>query len=212
MGQVLVGDRYKVTTFVRHPSGQNQCNRHYYHAVSSVGVDIQDYDALQGVADKLRDIYKLIIPQTSTFQGIKWVKETTPTPAENVSLVTLGGGTYVNDALPPQVCPLISWRSTGAPSGVRGRSFMPSPAEPENTADGSVAPAVITDLNTAALAMRYLQTIFAGAGKSLSWQKEIKQESNLPISYWVVNAHIVRTRFATQRRRSAINRSDTPLA
>jgi len=211
MANIVLNGKYRVTTFTRHVAGQNQLNSHVFEVVGLVGVNILEQDAFDGLAIKLRDAYKLIIPASSTFQGMKWAIEAIIPVAEGVSVVTGGAGVGVNDPLPPQTSPLVSWRSSGAPAGVRGRTYLPSTTEPDSSTQGELSAGLIASIDTWANTVKAFLAVPAGVGKTVDWTRRIRRNVAGTITYFPITTHITRSRFATQRRRSGINRADAPL-
>jgi hypothetical protein len=211
MAFVLVGDVYRITTYVRFDDRQNQLNVHYYKCTGSIGTGIVDQDAMNGVMGVLSGLYNPLIPTLSKFHGTKWAKDGAVLLAEGLSISTVSSGGRTGDSLPPQVCAVISQRASGAPIGKRGRYYMPSPTEGDSNAEAELTTDYRASLTNFAAAMLFLSTVVSGAGKSTSWQKQLRYKTLGAIAYQDVTLSIVRNNFGTQRRRSTINRADAPL-
>lgn len=150
-------------------------------------------------------LYKACMSSNATYNGVG-VKRIIANPTDPVFDSTGNGvGDSVADIIPNQVAGLISFRSGLAGRSNRGRKYVPFPSEEQNTSNGKPTNDYLTALE--ALADGYLATQgVTGGGTTITVDCEIysrKEGTLIPIT-----SYLLRPFWATQRRRSLINRGD----
>lgn len=150
-------------------------------------------------------VYKTLMHAQATYYGVRVQKiEPQPVLFPAVSANNSGIGTAGAAGLPSQNSGLVTFRTPYAGRSFRGRLYMPFPAEQDNVdATGRPTNGYITNLN--ALANFYRTPLVAQlAGNSVTLELGVRGRS-IP-SFIVVNAHVVRPFWATQRRRGDFGR------
>jgi len=205
-------DILEMVTFCRTAEGQNQQNRTFWACTAITGGGILLTEAAATFSQDWSDLFVPIIPTTHSYLGLK-LRRFHPTIHRTQfinSIVGQGAGDLTDHPLPSQVCGLISKRASSAPPRHRGRFYVPSTSEVFNDTTGDPTAAYATalvDLNA------YLRTPVTqtGAGGTATFEPRIVQlheETGDLVDSWLVDSCLTRSRWATQRRRSEINRPD----
>jgi len=150
--------------------------------------------------------FKALVDDAHQYRGTGVQLIFPPPPAvEGTATANAGAGHVVGgDALPKQVAGLISWRTAFAGRRYRGRSFIPFPGESDNSEQQVPTAGYVTRLATLAgkIAIPPLITSISGANANLElviWHRDSS-------TYTPVNNYIVRSFWATQRRRGDFGR------
>lgn len=201
-------DIFQCAWCVRNGTGQNQVNVQRFKVLVISGAAPDQAALADGISTKVAAILKPKVPSSSTYVGMKMTKVPTLGLSAFVTTNGAGAGTGVGDALAPQLCVLTSWRSAGAPARTRGRMYWPSTYESYEDVDGRLTSAALSDFLTQSTNLRALGGVACGSATTCTMSLVIHRiVTGFPVHYEVDNA-IIRPAFATQRRRSAINRSD----
>lgn len=144
--------------------------------------------------------------QSATFQGIGVQVIYPVRGAEFIDTSAVGNGTRTGDPLPPQVSMLTSLRTDLAGRHERGRSYLFFHSETDCGAGGKPSAALLSNSRTFYTQLLN-QTTFTNATDSMSIKWCLFQKNGTVTG--PLTSHVQRTAFATQRRRSFINRGDT---
>jgi hypothetical protein len=147
-----------------------------------------------------------LLSATSTLisSGRLTVRDILPgTGVEEELAYTAVAGTLASDMLPPQVAPLVSWRTSLAGRSFRGRTYMP-PATEDAQVNGFASAGLQSGY---ALLVTNMLAVFGPAGSNPDWQfVVISRRHNgaprVPPIGTPVTVGIVRPVLATQRRRN----------
>jgi len=205
-------DILEITTFVRTAEGQNQQNRTFWRCDIVSGGGITLTEAADKFGQDFSDLFVPIIPTTHQYMGCKlrrYIPLVDRTQLVN-SIVGAGAGDLTDNPLPSQVCGLVSRRASSAPPRHRGRFYVPSTSEVFNDTTGDPTSAYISALADLNL---YLRTSVnqVGAGGSCTFAPHIvhlNPDTGAFVASYPVDSCLTRSRWATQRRRSEINRPD----
>lgn len=131
---------------------------------------------------------------SNTYQVNQVQVRTLTDPPMGFDLDTVQAGTQAGDALPPQIAPIISWRTQFVGRSYRGRSYMPPCSETYNVG-GVVQTTMRTLLADYADAILSLTDLPGGNTYELGiWSPTLNQ-------FNAVTSYVVQPTFATQRRR-----------
>jgi hypothetical protein len=181
----------------------------HYEVIASIGEGTTSESTfVANLSTKLAVIYKAILPSTSRYEGIQVVREILPPPAATTSNAGASAGLLIGDALAPQLSPLASLRSAGAPSRTRGRIYFPSGGEVDEGADGRLTVTSINAYNNVVASLAQITSINSGGLTEATIALRIKKGQGALATYHAVTDWLIRSSFATQRRRSLINRGD----
>ena len=204
----LVGDVYQLAVYCRSQDQQNQVNVLHYRVKEITGTGADFQTMLDSASSDLATHYKANLPASARYNGVIARDLVPPLTSSFFSIAGAGVGTLIGDPLAPQLAPLISWRSAGAPAGTRGRSYMPSPDESYEHSNGRLTAGAITAYTSLATGIKELSTLASGPSTTSTLELVIRTGLTLPYSIHLVSSFLVRPAFATQRRRSLINRAD----
>jgi len=180
--------------------------RHYRVFSINAGVPT-DFDVAVRMDAIFAPVFKALQSQGSSYYGTSaQVIGPIKRPPESTTSST-GPGDEVSDPLPPQVCGLISLRTALAGPKNRGRLFIPFP--PETDSGTGARPDIDYLANANALLSELLLTqTLINSGRSVTitpvlYHRELGTTDPL-------TSGLVRNNWATQRRRSFVNRPDVP--
>jgi len=149
---------------------------------------------------------RTVFNSTITYKGMK-VRRVSPNPTGVIIDTTgTGVGALAGHALPGQLSAVISLRSSFAPPGVRGRSYVPSADEASNSATGSLEAAYTALVVTYAAFFTMTHTVTVGVNNLVLAPCIYRRTAG---TFYVIDQALVRPQWGTQRRRSRINRGDT---
>jgi len=206
MPLLAVGDKLEVVLVCRLGGQDGLIVRHYdVQAITGASLDISQVP--DTISTDLGGPLKACMSDQAEYRGVR-VRRLAP-GATDVFTSALGNGpgTSASDVLPTQASGLISLRTGFAGRSKRGRAYVPFPSEAFNDADGHPTAAYKGLLNTFGTALRTNILAVVGAD-GVELDPVIR--SKLLDSYFSITSHLVRAEFATQRRRSQINRGDLP--
>jgi len=121
-----------------------------------------------------------------------------------------GVGGVAGDCLPRQVAGIISWLTPFAGSHNRGRTYMPFPAETSNDVGGVPTAGYLTLLQAVATALATVLTAGAGGNTNIItpvlWRTVFNGSPSF--TFETIETPVVRSRWATQRRRGSYGQAN----
>lgn len=207
MANVTAGDAYQFTIVCRQ-AGQNGINVRYFLVDSTTGLVRPKQAWLDVVSGVMADKYKPLISSAAVYRGIAMRDVSIALPELLLSTAGSGAGTAIGDPLPSQSCGLITVRGPGAARHNHGRVYIPFPSEDDNAANGGVSVSYGTraDLLGTALTGTNIYNILIPAF-SVTGRWYIAPNRGTGIKTFL-ETFTTRGFWATQRRRSLLNRSD----
>lgn len=202
---VSLGNVLEVKAFLRQ-GAQTGINVSHWVMTGGAGASLYD-DVVAGFfSTQLAPLYKAYMSQNVSYEGVK-LQIIFPAPAKVavISVAGAGVGALLAECLPPQTALLFTKTTALAGRSNRGRMYLPF--WPETASDGIGVPTNAAQAQAAALATYYTQphTFTVGADSTtlapILWHKGTA-------NYSLVTQAIVRGAWATQRRRSLINKAD----
>jgi len=151
--------------------------------------------------------YTPVLVVLARFRGIG-VQKVAPAPPllEGTDILNDAPGTFPGEGLPKQVAGLITFRTPFAGRAFRGRLYAPFPSEDANTAVAVPSAPYLALLD--ALRLHYMASINAIAGGgNITMTPCIFHRSTA--TFTDINSSLIRTVWATQRRRSDFGRPNT---
>lgn len=124
---MAVGDIFKLAVVGRFGTGQQFVNTFHFRQILSGGTNPAQ-DLAQGFEQQAMAEYLDLISNAYVVDTIE-VRQKTGTPLFAYDEPSGASGVITGDPLPPQVSPLISWRTAEVGRRNRGRSYIPAPAE-----------------------------------------------------------------------------------
>lgn len=202
-----VGDLFEVITYAK----QNQqlaLNVSHWRITTVVATTAADNVIANALADQLLVNLKNMMATNAEAIGLT-VQYIAPGAlrdkvADNGD--SRGAGALEGDPLPLQTCGLITLRTGAAGRARRGRKYFPFPAEADSNAVARPSSGYITLLGIQAVT--WSSDVTAGTGSTTTVLHCQVYQKGPGIAYPVTDC-VIRTRWATQRRRSDINRADT---
>jgi len=209
MALVLLNDVLQVTFGCRFNDLQNGLNRIQYTVTATAGPAPTDQATANALSSTVAASYKNYLNSASTYNGLRMQIVGGSPPAPGVSAITgAGPGTAIGDPLPPQVAMLFTKKTAVAGKQGVGRLYLPFWGEGDNNADSKpTAAALALGQTLATLLLNPISVIFGGTNLILT-PCLTKKPGWL---YVPITGNIQRTNWATQRRRSLVNRSDAPF-
>jgi len=203
---MAVGDVFEFAS-VCYGHSQNQINVFHMRVKSLTGAQLP----FQTIADQISASWggalTAVISAGTSYKGLKFRQVSAPKTAVIVSLGGAAAGAVAGDRLPTQVCGLVSLRAASAPPRTRGRIYIPSPTEGQSDANGDPTAAYVTALAAIGSYLSNDHNIIVGGQTTVLTPCLFRDGT--PSFFWDITTALVRTQWATQRRRSGINRSDT---
>lgn len=186
---------------------QQGINVLHFNVASVAGGVVNDSALCSAMDAILAPLYKAYLPTVCSYRGMRLqIISAVPIPVAVKSQGNAGAGTVAQDPLPSQASGLVTKLSnTGGRTG-RGRLYLPFWPEGTNDASGypSAAAQVQMDAISAVIFVSWA-VVIGGVTVTLTpvlYNRTTKVTIN--ITSWTP-----RSRWATQRRRSEINRADT---
>lgn len=206
MSHTLANGEIIEVTAVVNLLGQYSMNVYNMQLSGSVGASVTDQEFLTDMDATLAPLYKLFLSTSSIYHGTKVqvVHDTRYDPI--TSIASQGPGSLAGDLLPTQTAGLVKWKTGLANRRKMGRTYFPATSEGENTASAKPGAGYLGGVNALALALQIGGTVAVG-GRSIDW-KLVVWSKNFDI-ITPVNSYVVRTDWATMRKRSHIGRPDT---
>lgn len=186
---------------------QSGINVRHYNVNSVAGGAMTDQQLCDAMSTTAAPLYKNYLTNGASYTGLRTqIISPLPVAAAVISTNGAGGGTIAGEDLPTAATLLLSLRTNLAGRANRGRVYLPFWSETHNSATGSPTAAAITlATNWANGLIATLNVVVGGVTVNISpvvWQRG-------PRTSTFVQSTVIRTEWATQRRRSLINRPDT---
>lgn len=206
MPLLAVSDLVEVVMVCRQGNQDGLIVRHYnVDSVAGASLDISQVG--DQISTALAGPLKQCMSSDASYRGVR-VRRLSPSKTDVfTSILGQGSGVSASEVLPTQVAGLITLRTGFAGRSKRGRAYIPFPSEAFNNPDGHPSAAYIGNLNTLAAQLKALITVTVGVdGVQL---RPVIYSRLLDLRYEITST-IQRNEWATQRRRSQVNRGDLP--
>jgi len=212
MATLNIGDRLKVTVVCSAGSQFSQNVLHYV-ILSSTGAGPRDDLIADPLSAAMADRYKPLLCAGARYEGLK-LQRVDPTPTQPfVTTFEAGVGTVLGDLLPPQTCGLIKKKSSVAGPTGRGRIYIPFPGEASCTSAGFVHADYTIELEAFGTDLLVNNIVLTYTGGTATISCHLAKPPYDSPSVKDITAYVASARWATQRRRSFVNRGDTnPLS
>jgi hypothetical protein len=201
-----IGDILEAKIFCS--NGQQQgINVLHYRVKSFTGAAYSDAAFADKMSQSAAPLYKVYLPTACRYEGVRaQVIFPLPVQAAQVSTNSAGFGTVIADPLPSQASFLVKKNTALAGRRFRGRMYLPfwgesmsdatgRPTGPANTAALDIATLLLTEQTWGVFPDQVVLT-------PVLWSREFSD-------YQAVTGVVLRAAWATQRRRSLINKGDT---
>lgn len=205
---MAINDVYRMRVITQQQE-QIGVNVLHYRVVSSAPPEPSQLEIATFMDAALAPVYKPLLTAASTYRGVG-VQRILPLPVQVESSTTanLGIGTVAGDELPKQITGLLSHRTSLAGAGFRGRTYVPFPGETDSAADGLPGGGYVLRMVDLRQVLIAAHLVIGAGGGSVTLQLVVFRRAT-GVSTIVV-ASIVRTFWATQRRRGDFGRPNIP--
>jgi len=185
---------------------QQSANVRHWRVVSVGATPRSEQYVCDSLSQTFAAYYKLCMPILATYRGstLQTVNPALTVPVS--SILGRGAGSVGGDTLPPQVAGLISFKTAFAGRAFRGRMYIPFPSETDNTVAGIPSAAYLINLQN--LGNAFASTLLVGPGGDQVTLEPVLYRA-APLQVTTITSAMARPAWATQRRRSFINRGDT---
>lgn len=182
-----------------------QLVRHWL--VTAVGAPAAtDDDFINSLDVTVANAMKNVLGSTARYEGAKvQIIRPIPFPAV-IYIVNAGAGAIVGDMMSPQTAGLVRLRSAFGGKANRGRFYTPFPSENSNGPGGGPTAAMVTSM--AALGNNFIAPFSVNVGGRTATLTPVIFHRVAGTTTPIIN-HQVQSVWATQRRRSFVNRADT---
>lgn len=203
MALIVTGNILECVFYCRY-SSQTSANVRHYACVSHTGIGLDQLSIMEVISGAIALRMRDCISQNAEYYGMK---ATIIAPAGPAPLVTNEGravGNISGDVLPPQTAGLLTLRTGQIGRSARGRMYLAFPAEPDNILGAVPSTAYVLAANLLAAQVLLARSIVAPNGGTIEpciWSRKT-------LTRQIVTTAFARDRWATQRRRSLINRGD----
>jgi hypothetical protein len=202
---LAVDDTLEAKFFCRQDT-QNGINVIHYRVTAVAGGSLTDTQVVALLSARVANLYRALMSASSSYEGVRLQRvRPLPQPVAVVSTVALGVGTAGGSNLPSQAAYLISKRSNLAGRANRGRTYLPFISDVFNAASGVPNAGGLAAANDWAVAMLQSFTLVVGAA-TVTLAPMIYNRGTGGSVFMV--GFTIRAKWATQRRRSEINRGD----
>jgi len=204
MADLVVGETYRVAFVCQNGPQYSQNVRNFRVSFIANG-PATELGLANAISAGIAGSYRDILATTCFYQGLKMQKVQPILGMPAISVVGAGGGTVLGDALPPQVAGLLRYTSNTPGRRGRGRVFLPFMGESFNGPSGLPTAPAITAMDALGEKMNGTETFVIGAST-------VDIEYGRPHSLsgvwipWLITEPA--PGWATQRRRSFLNRAD----
>lgn len=202
---MAVGDirRYSVVCTC---GNQKAVNIYHYITTAETTGGATDQELVDAFATGSAAALKAILNNTAKFEGVT-VTRIWPNPVgdRRQSQNGAGAGTVAGDPLPYQVCGSVTWQTGFGGRKNRGRSYYPFPSESQSGNTGQPDATYIANAGFWSALLR-APFVVAGAGGTTTAVLCIKNKDFPAVP--IVNGHVIRPNFTTQRRRGRASGAD----
>lgn len=208
MANTLASNQVWQTRAYTVKNNQTAVNVRHWKVFTVTGSSVTDVDFAAAFEAQIAPHYKALMAQAATWAGLD-VQKIDPLPL-SVPLFgnTIGGsGSITGDAMPAQVCGLLSLRTNFGGKKFRGRIYLPFPGEDSSGTGGIPLPAYLAA--AAVLKDDYITnlTIVGAAGSATLvpqiWHRLTRTSTD-------VVGGVVKGGWATQRRRGVFGKANAP--
>lgn len=200
-----INDVYELSFFITAGS-QVLVNVVHMQCTSITGVSPTDKECVDRFSTDMGAKYKTLFTNNAQYKGARLKRIVPAFGFPQFSTLANGAGVQGGDNIPSQCCGLISWYTDVAARTARGRTYLPMASEANSFGVGAPDAAGLQNLNDWAVALSTAWDIAPNAGASARFRLAVYSRI-LKAAFWVTR-FIRRTNWATQRRRSQINRAD----
>jgi len=207
MANLADGDLLEVA-FVCSLGNQSGVGVRHFSVSDSAGGGITIEEAAAELSAQFGPLLQAVMATAARYHGLR-IRVIKPVVTDvYVLAVNSANGSISGDPMPGQVCGLISLRSGLAGRSNRGRWYLPFPSETHNTSSAGVATAYYDAANDLADVYKdgVTKTVGARSAKMTGILYSRKENAVVAISHY-----ITRLNWATQKRRSQLNRGDLPV-
>lgn len=205
---MAVDDTFQHRMIFRHTLGQNAISQRHFRVTITQGTPPTPTEIGNSIEQALLAALTACMASAWVYKGWK-MRYVYPTPTQLLPQTHADvPGVLVGESLPPQVAQVISLRASSAPPRSRGRMYVPCCTESESGSGVPLA-AQITRLSSLGDALLQTITVNGAQGGTCTIRCGI-WPTKAGVFFYPFTTRVVRTSFGTQRRRSALNRSDAP--
>lgn len=202
---VVVDDIVEVKAFCS-LGPQQGINVLHYRCSAIGGAGLTDQDLCTTMSAIVAPLYKAYLPTAARYEGLRlqlvWPP---PVPVAVTSFSGNGAGGIATDPLPSQATMLSRKNTSLAGRRNRGRIYLPFWCESQSGTDGKPSAAAITLAGTL-LAQLLTTQAYAIGGDSVTLVPVLWRRGGP--DYQAITSFTTRNAWATQRRRSLINKGD----
>ena len=191
--------------FISDLGTQIAVNSLHYRVTSVSAPNPSDQDIANRLSEVIGPLYRAYMPVLANYRGVRLTKVNAPLVPYVTSELQSGAGTIAGDPLPTQTALLISLKTPLSGRSFRGRVYLPFWPEGSNDILGEVDDAAILKANQWAAAA--LASVVVGIPPNASTVQAGVFSRTL--AQWTgLSGQTFHDKWATQRRRSQINRGD----
>jgi len=207
MPQTLaIGNIVELKVFNR-LADQVAINVFHFRVTATGGGSITDQQACDGFAAGVAPLYKTWMPSTALHLGVRLqIIQPLPTPVFVKNTTNAGVGAVASDGLAPATCICVTKRTALAGRQFRGRMYLPFFTESQNDPSGVPTAGATNDAAGLANYILSQKIINPGAGSATLFPVVYRRVTGNGTD---VVSYTVRGNWATQRRRSNINKADS---
>jgi hypothetical protein len=185
---------------------QTSINVRHVTIVSSITGGCTDVELAAYLDGRMSPLYRALLANGAVYRGVATVRAfPAPVDVEAVSTAGFGIGTAGATSLPPQTAGLLALKGSLIGHRFLGRLYAPFPATADTMADGNPAAGYATRLNALGTEFLSARTVVGTTGSTTFNYVIYSRVAGVATYIAQKNAA---NRWATQRRRSAINRGD----
>jgi len=205
MPNPLVDDAVYKMTVVCSTAFQVSNNVLYLRYRKLTAPDITEEAAAASLSDDIAEQYKAVMSSAAKYEGV-FLQRVFPTTGPVIQDDTDNGPGVLDDGLmSTQTAGLFTIRTGLGGRRHRGRKYIPFPDEVSNTSVGRPSADYLTVLSNLATELTTVFPVAAGGGTGEFDPVLYNPESNL---FDLITGYTLRKNWATQRRRSQVNRPD----
>lgn len=194
---------------------QQAITRLKFRATNKVGISITDQEACDQLSSFFGTLMVDWMSANASYLGAQFqIERLTRRPYVTSTIGTAAGAVLAN-TLPAQASGLVKWKTALTGKTERGRAYLPFLSETYLSINNTVSAAGLVKLDAFAAAYVVTGTYNDGFGNSIQLQPIVDSRGSptsvppIPAHSSDVTGYQVSNKFATQRRRSQINKADT---
>jgi len=209
MANILVNDVVTVTYGCMYDGKQLGLNRIQYFCQAAAGGALSDQQVADGLSAQAAVGYKAYLNIKARYLGVRLQKVFVGPAAPGVSSQSGNGvGAAVGDPLPTQTAMLFTKNTNVGGKVGRGRMYLPFWSEADNDADGKPnGAALAAGLALANVILKPMLVVVGASSANMVPCLAKKSTGWIPLEL-AATSFVQRTNWATQRRRSQINKGD----